>query len=268
MEQGKKNDMPANADSGTSSSNSTSNIESTNPPNTTARDPSKQWKVWAWLKTKFPDAKDHDIMTGIFTGAIALATVVYMGVSIFTLLELRSGWSKIQTQLIFSEQRPLISVKMLDSIHVEIGKPVTANVEVVNYGKEPGWAWARIRVEMGPKIIENFRDALNDKATFEKWRIWDTEGIHKILIPPGVGSKVFPTEQSQKILTPEDMNAINAGTADVAVYGAIFYTSLNNRAEGKNNYGVYPSTFCFYRLKDGTVSGCTNRQGAYTNFAP
>jgi hypothetical protein len=193
-----------------------------------------------------------------FIGEIILIVV---GIRVACIYAAQLEQMQAQVRLLIDiELRPAITVKMLDSIQVEVGKPVTATVEVFNYGKLPGMARAQIHVEVGPRAIEKFRLMLRDEKSGEG-DMPDIMGFRKIYIAPGQSTKGFPIDPPERIFTQQDVIGVTTGTIDVAVYGRIFYTDLNN------HYG-YSSAFCFYRLKDGTTSACPDEKNAYTNFAP
>jgi len=193
-----------------------------------------------------------------FIGEIILIVV---GIRVACIYAAQLEQMRTQVQLLIDiDLRPAITVKMLDSIQIEVGKPITATVEVFNYGKLPGMARAQIHAEAAPGLIEKFRHTLRDEK-LGTGNLPDIIGLRKIYIAPGQGTKDFPIEPPQRIFTQQDMIGAAAGTIDVAVYGRIFYTDLNN------HHG-YSSAFCFYRLKDGSTSACPDEKNAYTNFAP
>jgi hypothetical protein len=176
-----------------------------------------------------------------------------------------------QAKMFFDTQRPWVYVKMVDSIHLEAGKPITAPVEVINYGGSPAIVRAVIRVEIGPTVIETFRSNMvgqNNLFLFTP----ESMGDKQIVIFPGEGNgrKDFPVEcppalsqqQYEKI-----KSGVAAGTAEVAVDGRIFYNSLRDPV-GQINRSDFSSSslFCFYLLRDGTTSACPDQNGAYTNF--
>jgi hypothetical protein len=162
------------------------------------------------------------------------------------------------------ENRAWIWVNM-GRIHVEVGKPITADVEVFNYGKVPAVVRARIRVEVAPGAIESFRKEAIDNAK-TAMVIEDAKGLLKIVLPANEGYRDFPVESPQQILTRQDYNRIMNGVAsnalDVVVYGRIFYASPGMPLKKQENNDI----FCFYLLKNGTTSTCTNQDGAYTNW--
>jgi hypothetical protein len=65
--------------------------DSDNETDTEAGKPSKPSKIWTWMESKFPDAHAHDLLTLVFSAAIAVSTVIYAGVSVRTLIEINSG---------------------------------------------------------------------------------------------------------------------------------------------------------------------------------
>jgi hypothetical protein len=172
--------------------------------------------------------------------------------------ERAANWTQRQTQYLFDQQSPFVWVKMLDSIHVEVGKPITATVEVFNYGHSPVTVRAYGYVEAGPMVIEKLRD-------HPLGNVPESKGIRIILLAPGEGTKDFPIETMGKALTKDDLRLISNGAIDVVIYGHIDYT--NQRNPGLR-VSKYMSSFCFYRLKDGAVSVCPNYEHAYTNWAP
>lgn len=177
-----------------------------------------------------------------------------------------ADWTKQQTQFLFDVQRPTVWVKMLDNIHIEVGKPVTATVEVFNYGQFPAQVWAYGYAEIGTSVIEKVRDhPLGNSVEGKDNRI--------ILLAPHEGTKDFPVETQRRVLTKEDLRLITSGEMEVVVYGHIDYS------DPRNPWLSLPSTpdvfitrfmssFCFHRLKDGVVSVCPNYKKAYTNWDP
>ena len=180
--------------------------------------------------------------------------------------------AKISAGLAFNEQRPFVFVKMVDNIKVEIGKRISAPVEVFNYGKFPAMARTVIHIEVGPNVIETFRSKLAEPHMNYLF-IPEEMGTKQILISPGEGRKDFPVESLQGVLSRQDyekiMSGVAAGTMDVAVYGRIFYSTLGVPVHEAGEPGVtYDAAFCFYMMKDGTTSACTDNPHAYTNFEP
>jgi len=162
------------------------------------------------------------------------------------------------------ENRAWVWVKM-GSIDVEVGKPITAKVEVFNYGKVPALVRARMRIEAAPGAIERFRKEANENSK-TVMLIDDAKGFLKIVLPADQAYGDFPVESSQQILTRQDydriMNGVASNTIDVAVYGRIFYSSPGMPEKKQESNDI----FCFYLLKNGTTSTCTNEDGAYTNW--
>lgn len=181
-----------------------------------------------------------------------------------------ASWTRNQAINIFKDQRPRAWIKISDSIHIEAGKPIKPDIQVFNYGKVPAITRTRIRFEAAPGVIEKFRDTLrNHPANF---LVPDKVGTWKVLINPLEGKR-FPIETPNVVLSREDIAKLTAGTLDVAVYGRIFYTDLNNSAGNERNQ-EYQSSFCFYVMRDAsTFSACTNtynpdtKYEAYTNWA-
>jgi hypothetical protein len=178
-----------------------------------------------------------------------------------------ADWTKRQTQFLFEEQRPRVWVKMLDNIQVEVGKPITANVEVFNYSQLPAQVRAYGYAEIGPMVIEKVRDHPLDNLPEDK-------SIRIILLAPG---KDFSVEIRGKVLSEEDLRLIINGTIEVVVYGHINYTDPRNPwlIDPHNPRVIIThlmSSFCFHRLKDGTVSVCPNYEPhdntGYTNWDP
>ena len=132
-----------------------------------------------------------------------------------------AAWTTLQARDIFNDHRPLIWVKIPDSIHIEIGKPINPEIQVFNYGKSPGIARARIRFEAAPGVIEKFRDVLRNHQGEFTLPIPEPHGTLKVLINPNSG-RSFPIETPQLILSKQDMEKLAAGTIDVAIYGTDF----------------------------------------------
>jgi hypothetical protein len=172
-------------------------------------------------------------------------------------------WTRDQAINVFKDQRPRMWAKIPDRIHIEVGKPIRPDIQVFNYGKVPGIARARIRFEAATGVIEKFRDTLrNHPADF---LVPDQVGTWKVLINPNDGKR-FPIEKPELVLSKQDMEQLTGGTIDVAIYGRIFYTDLNNSAtDGRND--EYQSSFCFYVMRDGTtMSACTNKYNKSTQY--
>jgi hypothetical protein len=157
-----------------------------------------------------------------------------------------------ESKVLWYGQHAWVWVKMLDKFNIQVGKPITAAVEVFNYGKEPTLVRARIYVEAAPMI----RGALQE-------RIPETKGIREILLAPSEGTKEFAIELPRKVLTQEDYRKIMDGTIDVLAYGRIEYANIHDPVKSMAN-----SSFCFYRMKDGAVSACPNPdEHHFTNWA-
>jgi hypothetical protein len=170
-----------------------------------------------------------------------------------------ADWTKDQALNVFNGQRPQVWVKVPERFEVEIGKPLGAKLEVFNYGNAPTLARARIYIETSPTALERFRNnphPLNHPMT-------EVKGTREILLAPHQGTTEFPIEP-KRILTEADYQLITIGTFDVVIYGRIDFPNL--RAPTTEQY---TSSFCFYRMSDGTVSGCPD-YGKYhhTNFMP
>lgn len=172
--------------------------------------------------------------------------------------EKAANWTQEQTQYLFDEQRPFVWVKMLDGFHVEVGRPITAKVEVFNYGRVPATVRAYGYIESGPMVIEKLRD-------HPLGNVPESKGIRIILLAPGESTKDFPIETQGKALTEEDLRLVTNGGTDVVIYGHIDYTNPHNPGL---QVAKFMSSFCFYRLKEGAVSVCPNYEHAYTNWAP
>jgi hypothetical protein len=239
-----------------------------------------QWR--ARKKKKWYDAAPHEREMVLLTRVIALSTAFYTIFAGWTLWEIHSGskdthelalaakatadWTQRQTQFLFDEQRPQVWVKMLDNIHVEVGKSIAAKVEVFNYSQFPAQVWAYGYAEVGNSLIEKIRDRPRSNLAEGK----DTLII---LLAPHEGTKDFPMETQGRVLTKEDFRLITSGEMEVVVYGHINYSDPRNPwlpRSGIPDVFVtrFMSSFCFHRLKDGTVSVCPNYQGAYTNWEP
>lgn len=161
------------------------------------------------------------------------------------------------------QDRPWIWVRTPESIQVEAGKPVSTKVCVFNPGQAPALVRARMRLEISPRAIEAFRrDAKENPYT--TMRVEDAKGILKVILYSHDSYCDFPIESSQEVMTPqrvsEIMNGIASNSLDVAVYGRLYYSSPGNVMR------EHDDIFCFYLLKNGQVSACTNQPGAYTNW--
>jgi hypothetical protein len=157
---------------------------------------------------------------------------------------------------------PWVWVKMPDSITIKIGKPVTAKICVFNYGEGPALVRTKIRLKVAPNAIEELRKGWLQPETIIPWQ--DTKGNLRLILAPNEGSSDFPVDSPQEILTRDKyrqiMTGVSTGTIDVVVYGRLFYATASTPAK------EYDSIFCFYLLKDGKTSACTDEQGAYTNW--
>ena len=202
-----------------------------------------------------------------FVGVVVLFVYTIFSGLMWWQTKENASWTSTQAKDIFNDHRPLIWVKIPDSMHVEVGKPINPEIQIFNYGKAPGIARARIRFEAGPGVIEKFRDILQYHQETFTLPIPEQNGTLKVLINPDSG-KSFPIETPQLILSKQDMEKLAAGTIDVAIYGRIFYTNLSNNIWGKPN-NSFQSSFCYYVMRDGsTTSACPNQEGKYTNWAP
>lgn len=195
------------------------------------------------------------------------AVLVALGLLVVNFFQMRStdkaaraakdsaDWTATQTKYIFSNQQPWVWVKMPDSFHVEVGKPISAAVEVFNYGNALALVRAHIYIEASPGIIERLRDhPLKEK-------IPDAKGVREIALDGRQGTKEFIVEQPQRIVTEEDYRMIENGRIDVVAYGRIDFDGLIDPLLQQ-----YNSIFCFYRLRDGSVSACPNYEHGYTNW--
>jgi hypothetical protein len=206
--------------------------------------------------------------------AAILVAGVLLGVNIWALKKVREStdWLIIQTKNASNQQRPRISVRVPESIHIEVDKPIRPDIQIFNYGNSPGFARARIRFEAGPGVIEKFRDMVRHQSG-EFMVPEESLGALKALIDVHVGSQ-FPIETPDLVLSKQDIAKLSAGTIDVVFYGRIFYTDLDNSALGQPN-NLYHTIFCFYVIRDGSsLSACPNtydhpeERWIYTNWAP
>jgi hypothetical protein len=208
-------------------------------------------------KSSGPVAK----LTVVFAGIAACATLLYVIIAACTLAVIQSGSADTrilaqaasdQSKVFWYGQHAWVWVKMLDKFNIQVGKPISAAIEVFNYGKEPTLVRARIFVEAAPMIS----DAIQE-------RIPEIIGVREILLSPVEGTKEFAAELPRKVLTQEDYRKIMDGTLDVLAYGRIEYANIHDPVKGMAN-----SSFCFYRMKDGTVSACPNPdEHHFTNWA-
>jgi hypothetical protein len=160
--------------------------------------------------------------------------------------------------------RPWVWVKMPQSIQVEVGKPITAKIEVFNYGLVPALVKAKMHVAAGPRVIDDFRDDCRyHSATAEISP--NVMGALNIMLRPQEGTENFRVESSSQFLTRGDydeiMKGVASGKLNVAIYGRIMYSNVADLHQRS-------SIFCFYLLKNGQVSACPNYEHAYTNWIP
>jgi hypothetical protein len=197
--------------------------------------------------------------------AAFVAVIVYTVITIALLCATKESleWIKNQTRQSFS--RPVIWVKMPDTVQITPNEPITLDIQVFNYGDRTGLARARIRFEAGPGLIAKWSDLLRH----HEWdfSVPDQLGMLSVPITPLVG-KHFPLETQTLILSKQNIDLLKTGAIDVVAYGRIQYTDLDYSAFGKRN-DHYESKFCFYVMRDGTtLSACPNKYQEYTNWAP
>jgi hypothetical protein len=191
---------------------------------------------------------------------IGFFVIAYTIVSVCLWQEMR----KQNQSILDINERPWVFVKMPEAINIKVGQPITAPIEVFNYNKNsPAMVRAAIHIEVGPNAIETFRDnVLHNASTY--LLAPDDRGIKRIFLPPDDGTWDFIPEYHQGTLTQSDydriMSGVTTGTLDVAIYGRIFYTSLGDPTKD------YQTIFCFYLLRDHSVSACPDKPDAYTNW--
>jgi hypothetical protein len=170
-------------------------------------------------------------------------------------------WIRRQSRIMLETERPRITANRLRNITVEVGKPLSAVVEIKNFGHQPGSAWSQIYIESGQGVIDRLQshplDRTTENGTFEKKLLAPDESTNEF--------PVIPAKGSEKILTQGDFDKISNGNLDVVVYGQIEYRDLGD-PEGLNGRD-WNSIFCFHRLADGKMSACPNKKGAYTYWA-
>jgi hypothetical protein len=162
------------------------------------------------------------------------------------------------------DRRPWIWVKPPRGLQIKVGKPMSATVEVFNYGTSPGLARTIIHIEAGPRVIEKFRDECkNNRDT--AYLIPDDKTTFTAVIAPQEGVTDFPVESFPSIVSREDYdkitNGIAAGTLDVVIYGRIWSSDVKRPWQDRFN-----SIFCFHLLRNRTIGACPNEEHAYTNF--
>jgi hypothetical protein len=212
--------------------------------------------------------------------------VIALGGLIFYSIKTHQMWREVHDQSMATVaiyQRPWVFAKM-PTIKAVVGKPVTAQIEIWNFGKgTPAMVRASIHADIGPNVIDNFREKLLDSKPGNEQYLYvpNSRGELKIFLAENEETTSFPIEISPHILTQKEYEAISEGAIDVAVYGRLFYTNLTVPIpEEIPHYGFfssffhgtvpdanYRSSFCFYLLRDYTVSACADKPHAYTNFA-
>lgn len=168
-------------------------------------------------------------------------------------------------------ERPWVYVKMPDEITVHGGLPITAPIEFSNVSTtSPTMIRASVYSAAGQNVIEQFRDSLiHPNNNFP-----DDKRTKKILLSPKGSTAEFPIQSQQGRLTPLEsqriMQGVHDGTIEVAVYGRYFYNDLSTPFAGDKITGAgttqYYGAFCYYLMRDGSVSACPDKAGAYTNW--